>query len=73
MDCSELFSVLNFRTPRESERFCRLFDCPRARTNIMLKSPLFIMTNTFNRIANECDIFRDSLGTVLGAAAEGLF
>ena len=47
-DCPELSSMLDLHEQRESARVMRVFDCPRARTNLMFKSPLYGMTSTFN-------------------------
>lgn len=64
MDCSDILCFLELYVPREASRCNNIFRCPKARTNIMLKSPIYVMTGSWNRIAGDCDIFSSSLGAV---------
>lgn len=60
IDCPGLLSQVSFRTSRPGSRHVVAFWCPQARTNVMLKSPIFTMTSHFNRVCNEFDIFGGS-------------
>lgn len=61
IDCAALFSQIQFRVPRPGSRYDGVFLCPQPRTNIMLKSPVFVMTRSFNLICREFDIQEGSL------------
>lgn len=41
IDCPNLLRQLNFSVLRVSSRLSTIFYCPKARTNIMLKSPIY--------------------------------
>lgn len=57
IDCVLLSDGLSFRGSRSGSRFNVIFWCPSARTNVMLRSPLFVMTDSFNKICNHFDIY----------------
>lgn len=56
IDCPDLIGALDFLVPRLGSRLSATFYCPAARTNIMLKSPVYRMSSIFNNIARCCDI-----------------
>lgn len=56
IDSSFILQYINFRVPSSNTRLNTTFSCPVARTNLILKSPVYVMCNTFNHISNECDI-----------------
>lgn len=57
IDCEYLLSKLNVHVPGVSTRNHKTFYIQKARTNIMLKSPIVIMCTNFNKICDACDIF----------------
>ena len=72
IDSPDLMSLLNFREQRESTRRIQLFNCPRAKTNLMLKSPVYVMLSRFNKISHLCDLFNNSLDSVLAVAISNM-
>jgi hypothetical protein len=67
IDCSFLLSKISFHVPRMNSRNYTTFYIPSYRTNVLLKSPIILMCNNFNRFATRCDIHFDSLKTILDA------
>ena len=61
VDCPDLLYQLNFFVPRINSRQNVTFLCERARTNVMVKSPVNFMCSNFNKVSNNCDIFNCSL------------
>lgn len=62
IDCPDLLNQINFFVPRLNTRQHLTFLCERARTNVMVKSPLNFMCSNFNVMCGNCDIFFCSLG-----------
>lgn len=56
IDCPELLAQINFYTPRLQSRQNVFFYNNRARTNILLKSPIYVMSENYNNICQLCDI-----------------
>lgn len=56
IDCPDLLSQINFYTPRLGLRQHKDFLTNRANTNILIKSPVYVMCNQFNEISKFCDI-----------------
>lgn len=56
IDCASLLSLLQFNVPPIATRKTITFYCPTVRTNLLAKSPIFVMSNNYNRISNNCDI-----------------
>lgn len=52
IDCPPLLEMIDFKIPRAGSRHDAVFLCPQARTNIMLKSPVYVMTRCFNKICS---------------------
>lgn len=63
--CPLLLSKIPFHVPRLHCRTHSSFYCKRNRTDIMLKSPIFVMCKNYNTIANLCDIHFDSIRRIL--------
>lgn len=64
IDSPDLLSMIPIHLPRLNLRntfYFYLF----ARTNVLKKSPIFIMCGNFNEIANHCDINFDNLKTII--------
>lgn len=61
IDCTVLLGQLSYRTQRPCSRYSVVFWSPQARTNIMLRSPLYVMTSNFNKICGDFDIFNSSI------------
>ena len=61
ISCPSLKNQIDFYSHRDSSRLQRTFACPRANTNLMLKSPIYYMTSTFNRILGRTDVLNCSL------------
>lgn len=62
IDCPAMLNFINFRIPRSGSRHDDVFLCPQPHTNIMLKSPVFMMIKFFNRICSQFNIYESSLG-----------
>lgn len=60
IDCPLLLEQISFRERRPGGRYDVVFWCPQARTNLMFRSPLYVMTNCFNKICVEYNIFSGS-------------
>lgn len=56
IDCPDLLAQINFYTPRLQSRQNIFFHNNRARTNILLRSPINVMCNNFNQMCHLCDI-----------------
>ena len=56
LDSSLLLGMLSFQVPRITSRQTHTFYCNTPRTNVLLRSPVYIMCNNFNKISNVCDI-----------------
>lgn len=61
IDCPALLGRLSYRTPRPGSRHGVVFWSPQARTNIMLRSPMYAMTNNFNKVCRDYNIFTNSI------------
>ena len=61
IDCAWILSRINFLVPRYASRCSYLLQAPYPKTNLMLKSPLFVMITNYNKISHMCDIFNISL------------
>lgn len=66
IDSPELLSMVPIFIPRISSRTSLDFYL-FARTNVLLKSPIFIMCGNFNKIADLCDINFDNFTTIANA------
>lgn len=65
IDSPALLSKICIHVPRVNTRLDCTFYCTGSRTNILIKSPVHIMCNNFNKICNLCDINHCSLGKLL--------
>lgn len=65
IDCPSLVSKISVVVPRLNSRTINCFYNPFCRTNIMRKSPIYILCDTFNDIAHLCDINYDNLETII--------
>ena len=68
VDCSDLLSQLSFLVPRQTSRQDITFYIDTARTNVLIKSPIYVMCSYFNKISCNCDLYADSLNQVLNVA-----
>ena len=64
ISCQQIFSILNFSDRRVSTRNPLLFTNEIPQTNILLKSPMYVMTQNINAICNKCDIYNDTFDTI---------
>ena len=64
VDCSLLLEKINFVVPRSNKRQTVTFYCDACRTNLLRRSPLFVMCNNYNKICSKCDIYFDSVKTI---------
>lgn len=62
IDCDQLRSELPINAPTRSLRFHRYFVLPAARTNVMLKSPLYVMCRACNALCESNDVSSISIG-----------
>lgn len=67
IDCTFLLNKISFNVPRLSSRHLYVFHLPTSRTNIMLRSPIYLMCSSFNAICSTCDINYDSLSQIVNA------
>lgn len=65
IDCTTLLNEILFVIPRINSRNNCTFFCPRPRTNMLTKAPLFYLCNLFNRYCGNCDMFFNSLDNIL--------
>lgn len=68
VDAPILLSMLNFLIPRQNLRINQTFYCDNARTNTLVKSPMYVMSDNFNKIAHLCDINHCSLPELVNVA-----
>lgn len=64
IDCSSLLELINFRVPQFNARQNNTFYIPNARTNVLKKSPIYVMCQNFNNISNQSDINFDSITSI---------
>ena len=64
IDCIDIIAQLNFNVPQVS-RSNLMFRCNRARTNMLIKSPIHVMCNNYNKICRYCDVFNSSFNDIL--------
>jgi len=67
IDSPALLSSIFFLVPRHSTRYSQTFFLPRPRSNMLLKSPLYVMCDTFNKISHLCDINVSPINAIVGA------
>lgn len=65
IDSSDVLAYIQFRVPSVNTRLNVTFACPIARTNLILKSPIYLMCNAFNQISGECDINLCSISVLI--------
>jgi hypothetical protein len=64
-DCSELLSYLRLYVPTYNSRHHNLFLSPKAKTNIMLNSPIVKLQAVGNKINATSDLFIDSYSDIV--------
>lgn len=72
IDSPELLGQLNFSVPRLSNRHNLTFYCNTPRTNMLLKSPVYVMCSNFNKLCHVCDIHFCSLRELIHIAVQYL-
>lgn len=65
IDCPFLLDKITFLVPRHGNRHHNLFYNSVPNTNLLIKSPVYNMLNTFNSISHLCDINHDSLSKII--------
>lgn len=70
IDCPDLLAQMNFYIPRLQSRQNIVFYSSRARTNILLRSPIYVMSENFNNISDLCDINTCTLTELINKAKE---
>lgn len=68
VDCPSLLQFVEFYVP-QATRLDHVFRCPQPRTNVMLKSPVYVMMSNWNQIASVCDIFNCSITEIRRVAS----
>lgn len=68
VDSPSLLGSFNIRVPRFGSRDDCMFYCQNARTNVLVKSPIYVMANNYNHISRHCDINACNLNNLLAAA-----
>ena len=69
IDCSFLLNKLSFFVPRLAGRNNYTFICDTPRRNYLVRSPVFIISNNFNKICQLCDIHQNSLNQIVNVAS----
>lgn len=65
IDSPKLLSYLNYNSPAYPTRKQLTFYCQTPRTNVLLKSPIYSMCNSFNLISDQCHLDSINLGPLL--------
>lgn len=66
IDCDYLLSQFSFFVPRLQSRHSQsTFFYKTPRTNLLIKSPVYNMSQLYNRISNRCDIHFDTLHFII--------
>lgn len=65
IDCGQLRSEVVVNVPAKTLRNNRLFVLPSARTNVMLRSPLYVMFKRGNILNQHRDVFNDPVNDIL--------
>ena len=65
IDCPYLLTKLNIYVPRLNSRNTNFFYISPFNTNLIMKSPVYLLQTNFNLICDTCDICNDSLGSIL--------
>ena len=65
IDCPELLSKLLFIVPRSNSRNRIIIYGQNYRTNVLRKSPVTLMTDACNKISKDCDLWADSLISII--------
>src|SRR5436190_4972161 len=65
IDCPALLENINIHVPRVASRQQLYFECPRARTNMQTRSPIYNMFNNTNLFINDIDIFTVSMISIM--------
>ena len=65
IDCPELLHYINFLVPRCNARKSLTFYSSHVRTNVLLKSPIMLMTGVCNSVSQDCDVYADSFTRIL--------
>ena len=68
VDAPILLYMLHFQIPRQNLRINQTFYCNNARTNTLVKSPMYVMSDNFNKIAHLCDINHSALPELVNVA-----
>ena len=68
IDSPELLAQINFYVPRQGSRQNVFFYNNVARTNLLLRSPVYVMSNNFNSISHLCDINNCTLKELMNMA-----
>lgn len=72
IDAIDILSQINFYVPPLRTRSSLPFYCTRARTNLNLKSPVYVMCTSYNMISHDCDIYNDNLRNIIKTAEQRL-
>jgi hypothetical protein len=67
LDCPELLEKIPFRVPRPNLRDKASFIVPRARTNVLVGSPVYRILKLGNLLEDEVDLFKCSIKKVTEA------
>lgn len=67
IDCPSLLNYLSFNVPRISNRHACIFNMRTCRTNMLSKSPIYMMCCLANTISLDIDIHSDCLNVVVDA------
>lgn len=68
IDCCALLGIIKFNVPRINSRHNPTFRFDIPRTNILLKSPMYVMCQNYNNLCDLCDINCCSLDTLIEIA-----
>nr|CAI5820706.1 unnamed protein product [Callosobruchus analis] len=68
IDCIEILNQIKFDVPRLNSRGSLCFNCDKANTYILVKSPVYVMCTNNNKICKHVDIFIPSVEDLYAAA-----
>lgn len=70
VDCGELLSQFSIQVPRFNSRVCRFFRLPAATSNAIVRSPIYVMSRSFNDVCHMADLSSPSLSGFMRAIQE---
>lgn len=64
IDCAVILDMLRYHSPRPASRYAQFFYLPTPRTNKLKFSPLYRMSDSYNRVHYKIDIFNCTVASI---------